>query len=250
MRRYAGPEPDLFGAGSDSTKGYDWEAYNFSPFGGQVYGYCSASRQRTINVDRLGGNQTAAHGVTVAWIAPHPSGGQCVVGWYRNATVFRELQPSPEGRHCLGSDGSPVQFNLTAAATDAVLLEPDTRSFEVPRARGFMGQANVSYLEAPEAEPMRERLLEYIGSFTPFRAGYADEVPQGAYIEGATVQVTSNAFDRDRRARAACLAHFGYSCVVCGTAMGNVYGELAERLIHVHHLTEVVNECETQNRII
>ncbi len=64
-----------------------------------------------------------------------------------------------------------------------------------------------------------------------------DEVQQPTmYLEGSTRRVSVNAYERDRRARRACIRHYGTDCVVCGFRFGDVYGALAEGHIHVHHL--------------
>jgi hypothetical protein len=56
------------------------------------------------------------------------------------------------------------------------------------------------------------------------------------YVEGAVRTVTVNAYERDRRARNACIAHHGTRCVVCGFSFGETYGDLANEHIHVHHI--------------
>ena len=64
----------------------------------------------------------------------------------------------------------------------------------------------------------------------------ADEVAaEEKFWEGAMRRVTVNAYERDPRARAACLAHYGSSCTVCGFDFAEVFGE-GTRGIHVHHL--------------
>lgn len=56
------------------------------------------------------------------------------------------------------------------------------------------------------------------------------------YVEGAKRKVTANAYERDPRARAACLKRHGRACTVCGVNHAKVYGKLGERCVHVHHL--------------
>lgn len=71
--------------------------------------------------------------------------------------------------------------------------------------------------------------------------------PEELFIEGATRQVTSSVYERDPRARRACLAHHGLKCVVCGLDFAEAYGELGEGFIHVHHLrplSEIAGEYE------
>lgn len=65
----------------------------------------------------------------------------------------------------------------------------------------------------------------------------ADEIrePTGL-LEGATKQVVVNAYERNSRARQACIAHYGSRCSVCDFDFGQVYGEIGRDFIHVHHL--------------
>lgn len=65
---------------------------------------------------------------------------------------------------------------------------------------------------------------------------FPDEVASAAvFPEGALRRVYVNAYERNPGARAACIAHYGATCVVCGFDFA-VYGRLAEGFIHVHHL--------------
>lgn len=56
------------------------------------------------------------------------------------------------------------------------------------------------------------------------------------YVEGARQQVYLTSYERNPKARTACLNHRGYSCVVCGFNFEKFYGELGRNFIHVHHL--------------
>lgn len=62
------------------------------------------------------------------------------------------------------------------------------------------------------------------------------EVPPEHYPEGATKQVTVNAYERNRAARAACIDYHGTLCTVCDSDLAEFYGPVAEGFIHVHHL--------------
>jgi hypothetical protein len=55
------------------------------------------------------------------------------------------------------------------------------------------------------------------------------------YVEGAVFQVLVNRYERDPKARAACLKEFGCRCSVCGFDFGEQYGEIGDGFIHVHH---------------
>lgn len=56
------------------------------------------------------------------------------------------------------------------------------------------------------------------------------------YTEGAKIEITTTAYERDAAARAACIAHYGVTCSVCCINFEKAYGELGKRFIHVHHL--------------
>lgn len=59
------------------------------------------------------------------------------------------------------------------------------------------------------------------------------------YPEGAKKRITVNAYERNRKARDQCLAHYGYDCAVCGMNFEKVYGRIGKKFIHVHHLKPV-----------
>src|SRR5262249_13467025 len=59
------------------------------------------------------------------------------------------------------------------------------------------------------------------------------------YSEGARFSVTINAYERNPKARAACIAHHGCTCTVCGLDFATVYGTIGDGFIHVHHVIPV-----------
>jgi hypothetical protein len=61
-----------------------------------------------------------------------------------------------------------------------------------------------------------------------------EEVP-AAYTEGNSVTVQINRYEREPRARSACLRHYGYFCSACGISIREAYGTNTE-IVHVHHL--------------
>jgi len=56
------------------------------------------------------------------------------------------------------------------------------------------------------------------------------------HFEGARVQVYVNKYERDPEARKRCLEKHGYRCKVCDALLADIYGEIGEDFIHVHHL--------------
>jgi hypothetical protein len=77
---------------------------------------------------------------------------------------------------------------------------------------------------------------------------YPDEVTQPERLtEGALRTVTVNAYERNPKARSACIDHYGAICQVCRLNFVERYGEIGEGFIHVHHLkplSEIGEEYE------
>ena len=164
---------DIRGGGAYVVEhGYGHEIFNFQQFQGLVYGYVQPTRgghnrsgEAGINITRLGAsasNESVA-GVLAIWVATHPEGGACVVGWYRNATVFRNWQPPiPNlGREYAGQE---FGYYVTAQSNDATRLPKDERVFSIPqRGQGAFGRSNVWYADDPkEHRDFRLKVLRYV----------------------------------------------------------------------------------------
>ena len=55
-------------------------------------------------------------------------------------------------------------------------------------------------------------------------------------FEGAGKQVLVNAYERNPKARKACIDYYGYKCSVCDFEFEKTYGPIGKDYIHVHHL--------------
>jgi hypothetical protein len=75
-----------------AENGYGHEVINFKRDGQFVYGYVQA-KNATINIDRIDGGtgQDYIDDVLVVWRAKSAS-GSVVIGWYKNARVYRNEQ--------------------------------------------------------------------------------------------------------------------------------------------------------------
>lgn len=156
--------------------GFGHEIFNFLPHNERVYGYVQPpgaahndESDRTININRLGAKSgdDSISGVTAVWAATRPGGGTVVVGWYRNATVFRNWQKPPAGapRSHAGID---FGYCVTASADDATLLPSDERLMLLPHGRGGMGQSNVWYADDTEAhQGIRRDVEAYLATRLP-----------------------------------------------------------------------------------
>ena len=57
------------------------------------------------------------------------------------------------------------------------------------------------------------------------------------HLEGNLRQITVNAHERNQKARAKCISHYGCRCAVCGFNFEAKYGEVGKGVIEVHHIT-------------
>lgn len=100
----------------------------------------------------------------------------------------------------------------------------------------------------------RERLSELDESAFPTQ--YSSDEPRTlgevddrlVYREGAVERVSVNRFERDPKARAACIRHHGVKCIACGFDFEERYGEAARGVIHVHH-TRPLSRMRASNRV-
>ncbi|NTV46454.1 MAG: HNH endonuclease [Chlorobiales bacterium] len=82
--------------------------------------------------------------------------------------------------------------------------------------------------------------LEQLGWVNGDQPVFPEEVKMTELLyEGAVRKVTVNAYERNSAAREKCILHYGYRCIVCGLTLAEKYGDIAQGLIHVHHLRQL-----------
>lgn len=185
MRYYAGQNlGDQIKGGGQFVEdhGYGHEMFNFLPYDGRNYGYVRPPAGRKgdpfvdgagIKLDRISANcrGPSLDGVLVVWVAtaPNPDSGTYIVGWYRNATVYRKHQLSPpaSGRNFKEKN---VGYYATAISPDAVLLDLPERTFRLPPLKeGGMGQSNTWYADGAKHVGLRRKVLQYIETRSALR---------------------------------------------------------------------------------
>ena len=253
MNEYVGIDGDsIDGGGAFNEENVGHEVCNFSSVQGRVYGYVESKGQ--IKIERLGVDKKveSISGVTVVWTAPRKSGGTVVVGWYRNATVYRQLQQMPESAKRHKKNGVS-HYRITTLFNDATLLSPDERVCVIPRRKkGFMGQRNVWY---PYSEESKEFVADVAALIEGKRLGdWRDVDADLTGKEGNPRFVLHLSRERDQKLVKAkkkdALRKTGkLSCEVCGFDFAEVYAEVGEGFCEVHHITplaEADGEVETK----
>lgn len=69
-------------------------------------------------------------------------------------------------------------------------------------------------------------------------------IPKERYTEGTVTQILQNRYERDPKARQACIGHYGLSCAVCEFNFEEKYGDIGKDFIHVHHLIQISTRKE------
>jgi hypothetical protein len=155
-----------------------------------------------LNIERLGAPPGSAYidGVTVAWVAKHPSGGLRLIGWYVGARVFRRYHEVPEtanrtvGRH-------RAFYLAVARTTDSVILDVDQRTLRIPRnQRGAMGQSNGWFADSQVGRNTIVKVHQFISEFGrgtfSRRPPQPVDVEQKAKVERAAIRLVSKHFAR------------------------------------------------------
>lgn len=168
MTFYAGARDERpIGGGSYNQDRIGSELFNFRPVKGLLYGFARGGSRNAFNLTRIAphvGNAEQLEHVLVIFVAKHPKGGQRVVGWYKDATVYRvgrnhPIQPSYKQR---------VAYGIKAPSKDACLLPTHWRTELVPGKKGGMGQSNVCYAGRDgkvTLKPWMTRILKYIDGY-------------------------------------------------------------------------------------
>ncbi len=204
MEHYQGlGSGDAISGGGSYVKeeGRGHEICNFVDVNGVIYGYVQPPGQQ-INIDRIGANpdDMSISGITVVWTATRPTGGTAVVGWYKNATVFREYQkhkkiPSIHKKN--GIDG----FWIRVDTRDSKILAVDERTCEIPRqVKGGMGQSNIWHADSQESRKTVKRVNDLIKGKRAIapdkpRASRQHDQERKVQIEKAAIRATCNHFE-------------------------------------------------------
>lgn len=170
MEYYNGIDGDfLKRGGSHNDHSIGHEVCNFTKSGRMCYGYVQSTGR--MRIEKIGAKKDAesVDGVTVVWTAGPDAGGTAVVGWYENATVYRESQsiPNPSSRHLKNGIDT---FRISALAKNCRLLSLAERVVMIPRGvKGGIGHSNVWYADRPESAELVAKVLRFIGGSSKIR---------------------------------------------------------------------------------
>jgi hypothetical protein len=178
MERYQGLKGDGIQGGGKHIENEGWggEVFNFKNQNDVCYGYVQPKISSNgdafssiIRIERLGANLTdqCIDGVLVVFTSKDPiNKGTRVIGWYKNATIYRESQfINGKARVFRGNN---LPYFVKAKAEDTFLLPVDSRIEMVPRGKNGMGQSNVWYCE--ENDVFRKRIINIVSGKESIKA--------------------------------------------------------------------------------
>jgi hypothetical protein len=163
MRNYDGVDGDIpIGAGSYVAENKDGgEAYNFRKIGGSYYGYARNQKNRKYSIEALGASKedNKIDHVKVIFFATNPIvGGQFIVGWYNDATFYRELQWLDSYKR----ENRP-EYICQAPVKNGTLLRTDKRVFNIAKDKSHRpGETNHWYLMKKPYPELNQEIWDFI----------------------------------------------------------------------------------------
>ena len=162
MKYYQGITNDIppSGGGSYNLNNVGHECYNFQNINGVYCGFVQVPLDGKININRIDGNKSNTDridNVTVVFISKYKNEkGARIVGWYNDATVYRNKmylsEEALEHRDLKHINYSRITSN------NAVLLSEDERDFNVD----YSGQSNIWYGN----KETNSKVLTYIANYS------------------------------------------------------------------------------------
>ena len=237
MEKYQGIEDNSLLNGGKYIKehGVGFELYNYQEIKGYHYGFVqppTGGKQLSfhdevdnkfklakININRLGASNREEYidGVTIVWVATHASKGRMIVGWYKNARVYREQQKFEIDRRKFyypNGDSDSASFYFVAKAEDSVLLPIDERSYRLPKG---MGQSNIWYGNSDVDIKIRSFINSYNGDTLYDAQGYKERLE--SEIENIPDKYKESVIKSrigQSNYRNALLRKFHSKCALCG----------------------------------
>ena len=229
MPFYRSKKEEASGGGSYVEEGnVPYEALNFLPVKGEYFGYVSV--RGNININKLGAksDDEKISGVLVVFCASDPKSGDfLVIGWYKNATVYRKWIKRP-------GEKNPRYVRFTS--TEAVIVEESLREFLMPGSRdnprepfGGIGQVPIWYgLNQQSAKGFRDSLGKYI------QGERINNQPEKTVIESKKRSLSKKL---ERRGSNRKFIHKkGFKCEACKWSIEEDEQEIWGSSFELHHL--------------
>lgn len=145
------------------------ESWNFQYENGKCYGFVNL--QGTLQIHKyfngVRSTDNYVNDVLVVWVATNENYETRIVGWYKNATVYKNTIKKP----IFTVNDSEYFYNIVAEAKDCFLVSEGNRNFKINRAtkvgegKGF-GRSNVWYADSEYAKKyIVPDVIDYIENY-------------------------------------------------------------------------------------
>ena len=240
MKTYKNKKEEAYGGQKyiRNREGCPLESLNFKKLDGRYYGYVPHRGKDNFNldIDKLGADRRddKVENILVVFCArSREAQEQRVVGWYKNATVYRGAQKSK-----WDDDDLPV---FRFSSENAFLVKDSQREFPIPK--GFMGQSSVWYgINSDDYKDFRKELLAYIKQENLTRK-HDKPTP----IQEQRQLKKSQKLERRGDFRRFIYAK-GFTCEVCGWSIDIYERSVWGSSFEIHHLNPVSNLEEGKSR--
>ena len=88
-------------------------------------------------------------------------------------------------------------------------------------------------------DDLKEALTRYLQQEPVQIAQEISHAEAEVLYEEAKTTITVNRYERNETARKQCLAHYGYTCMVCELRFEEMYGDIGKDFIEVHHVIPI-----------
>ena len=237
------------------THGEAHESCNFlADKNGIVYGHVETWRgdnetgkDTEIKIENLGASRkdSYVHGIDVIWIATHPEGGKRVVGWYKNAMIYRARQIHDNEFATEQHERDSIHsYRIYSRAEDVFLINESQRNLILDPSNnrtGWPGRNSIFYpinhKDNRELLLFIEHLKEQMESNT---TPLFSPIDDSEYNEGKTKLSFHKKKERSSKLVKAFKKQLtDYSCAVCGFSFEDFYGALGCEYIEAHHIVPV-----------
>ena len=141
--------------------------FNFLRYYNYLYGFVKP-HHGTVRIERLGASKTdeSIDGILTVWTAKANTGGTFIVGWYKNATVYKNYQAPPNHSKRIFKQDKDFGYYVRAKVEDCTLLPVDKRTFSIPRKGNVcMGRSFVWFADRPKHQKLKKAVRKFINNF-------------------------------------------------------------------------------------
>ncbi len=152
---------------------YGGEVFNFYPIGKNYFGFSRVQDDKSIRIEALGADKDSESidNIVIVFFAKNKllGGGQYIVGWYKNAKLYRTAQEFKKSKVNYRN-----HFNSTARVEDCYLVPEEDRTV-LPVPEDGPGQMNIWYVENYRDKKYIAEVKKYISD----PENYIDRQPKG-----------------------------------------------------------------------